>query len=137
MFTCTDGWHVVERAAGLLYVRVAIRLRDEHGTYVYLIGSAPDDSVCQTIWCYGPSGTPWTCSACGEAISARVYDPFRPWGQHSFRKALVDPFLYWVDLEQCLPISVRRAHATLAMRAYYARLEQSSVTDPSGAWRDE
>lgn len=99
---------------------------------MYRVGSAPDDAACTTIWCYGTRGAPWTCTSCGEAISARRYDPYRPLSQHSFGKALVDPFLYWVDFERCLPISIRREHATLAMRAYYARLEQSSVTDPKG-----
>ena len=77
MFTCHNGWHVVDRAGDAPYVRVAVRLRDEHGTYVYRVGSAPDNAICGTIWCYADKGVPWTCSACGEAISARVYDPFR------------------------------------------------------------
>jgi hypothetical protein len=39
MFTCRDGWHVVARAGELTYVRVAVRLRDEHGSHTAL--SAP------------------------------------------------------------------------------------------------
>ena len=77
MFTCQDGWHVVDHAGDVTYVRVAVRLRDQHGTYVYRVGLAPDDATCGTIWCYGDKGVPWTCAACSEAISAPVYDPFQ------------------------------------------------------------
>ena len=77
MFTCHDAWHVVEHAGDLTYVRVAVRLRDEHGTYVNRVGSAPDDATCRTIWCYGDKGMPWTCTACSEAILAPVYDPIQ------------------------------------------------------------
>lgn len=78
MFTCHDGWHVIDHAGDSAYVRVAVRLRDRHGTYVYRIGSGPDDAACGTIWCYGDKGVPWTCTACGEAISASVFDPLQP-----------------------------------------------------------
>jgi hypothetical protein len=132
MFACHDGWHVVAHEGAPTFVRVAIRLRDDHGTYVYQVGSAPDAAECRTVWCHGGNGVPWICTACGEPISARVYDPYRPLPHHSFKKALVDPFVYFVDPQNCLPKSIRGTHATLAMRAYYARLEQSSVTDREG-----
>lgn len=77
MFTCHDGWHVVDHAGDVTYVRVAVRLRDGYGTYVYRVGAVPDDEACGTIWCYPDKGVPWTCTACGKAISARVYDPFQ------------------------------------------------------------
>ena len=83
MFICHDGWHVVGDPGELMYARVGVRLRDEHGTYIYRIGSVPDDKECRTIWCYGDRGVPWTCAACGEAISARMYDPLRPSGRGS------------------------------------------------------
>jgi hypothetical protein len=132
MFTCHDGWHVVDHAGGVAYVRVAVRLRDEHGTYVYRVGVVPDDAACGTIWCYGDNGVPWTCAACGEPISAQTYDPLAPTRRRSSETALVEPFLRFVDPDRLLSTRTRRRHAMLAMRAYYARLEQSSVTNHEG-----
>jgi hypothetical protein len=83
MFTCHDGWHVVAHAGHGSYVRVAVRLRDEQGTYVYRVGPVPDDEACRTIWCYGDKGVPWTCTECGEPISAPVYN-------HTGRRARTD-----------------------------------------------
>lgn len=129
MFTCHDGWHVVEYAGRVAYVRVAVRLRDGLGTYVYRVGSAPEDAACRTIWCYGDKGVPWMCTACGDAISASVYNPLAPTRRRSSKVALVEPFLRFVDPEGHLDKRTRRRHATLAMRAYYERLECSTVTD--------
>ena len=56
MFICHDGWHVVGDPGELTYARVAVRLRDEHGTYIYRIGSVPDDKECRMIRCYGSFG---------------------------------------------------------------------------------
>jgi hypothetical protein len=76
MFTCRDGWHVVARAGELTYVRVAVRLRDEHGTYGYRVGEAPDDAVCGTIWCYGDESKPWTCLMSTQLDLALQERPF-------------------------------------------------------------
>jgi len=82
-FTCYDGWHVVGDAADPIYARLRGRLRDEHGTCVYAVGRAPDDSRCRTVWAYADRGVPWTCSFCGQsidteaAIPPRVLDPHR------------------------------------------------------------
>ncbi|MFI5259389.1 MAG: hypothetical protein ACHQ01_07265 [Candidatus Limnocylindrales bacterium] len=135
MFTCHDGWHVVEHAGDVTYVRVAVRLRDKHGTYVYRIGTAPDVATCGTIWCYPDKGVPWTCCSCREAISARVCNPFQPEAGLTCEKALVRPFYHFIDPHQRLDSRTRRRHATLAMRAYYARLEHAMVTDGRDADR--
>jgi hypothetical protein len=128
-FTCRDGWHVVARAGELTYVRVAIRLRDQYGTYVYRVGVVPDDAACGTIWCYGDEGKPWACTACGNSISARIHNQLRPTRRRSWKMALVEPFLFFVDPDGQLDRRTRQRHATLAMRAYYARIEQSEATD--------
>ena len=135
MFTCREGWHVIARAGEIKYVRAAVRLRGEHGPHAYRVGSAPDDAAPGTIWCYSEDGNPWTCSACGSPISARIYNPLRPTRRHSLRQALVEPFLFFVDPDGQLDWRTRYWHATLAMRAYYARLEQSDVT--SGGTDDD
>ena len=72
MFTCHDGWHVVGKPADPTYVRLAVRLRDEQGTYLYRVGSRPESAACTTIWCYGDRGVPWTCIACGRAVVAHT-----------------------------------------------------------------
>ena len=54
--------------------------------------------------------------------------PFEPVAGRSFTEALVEPFRDFVDPDKHLDRRTRRTHATLAMRAYYARLEHSAVT---------
>ena len=78
MFSCQNGWHVVESDGRLVYVRPLGRLRDAHRTCVYRIGPAPDDAQCRTIWCYGDKGVPWTCTACGAPIDAPEDRPRLP-----------------------------------------------------------
>ena len=77
MTPCGPTWH--QRAAsdgGTIWFRLATRMNDEHGTYIYRMGPAPDDDACRTIWCYGDKGVPWTCSACGDAVSTERHRPY-------------------------------------------------------------
>jgi hypothetical protein len=122
MFTCRDGWHVVARAGEFAYVRAAARLYGQRGTYAYRVGPVPDDGACETIRSAGDEGMPWTCSACGSFIWACSANPFQPTRRRSWRLALVEPFLSAVDPDGQLDRRTRQRHATLAMRAYYARI---------------
>ena len=58
MSLCKRGWHRVGEPDDLVYVRLAVRMRDRFGTYVYRVGPKPRDAVCHTIWCYGDRGKP-------------------------------------------------------------------------------
>jgi hypothetical protein len=113
-----------------------VRLRDAHGTYVYRVGSIPDAAACTTIWCYGDKGVPWTSTAGGEPIWAHLQPISQPTRRRSWRMALVEPFMFFVDPEGELDKETRRRRATLAMRAYYARLEHSTVTEDRDADHD-
>ena len=76
MTPCGHGWHqLLQRDGGAAWFRVGVRLNDQYGTYIYRMGPEPDDATCRTIWCYGDRGVPWTCSACGSAVSAERYRP--------------------------------------------------------------
>jgi hypothetical protein len=125
MSPCANGSHVVDDAADPTYVRIAVRLNDENGTYVYLVGGAPDRAVCRPIWCYGERGVPWTCVACGEPIAGPRYRSPNFDSPRAIRRRLLEPFLLAVDPHRELPPTTRRRRAILAMRAFYARREHS------------
>ena len=78
MTTCGPIWHQRALDDGFIWFRLAVRMNDEFGTYIYRAGPEPDDAHCRTIWCYGDHGAPWICSACGQAISAERYRPPKP-----------------------------------------------------------
>jgi hypothetical protein len=122
-FPCQDGWHVVGYAGYIRFARVAARLDDEHGTYVYRVGRTPKDAECRNTWCYAERGVPWSCILCAEAIDGYGYEPFAPSRRASFKKSLIEPFLSVVDPEGRLDKRTRKRRATRTMRAYYARLE--------------
>jgi hypothetical protein len=67
---CRIGWHQQRVAQGLVFFRVAIRLGDEVGIYLYRIAAQPLEFMARTIWCYSEMGVPWTCAACGQAVDA-------------------------------------------------------------------
>lgn len=77
MATCTAPWHQYFLPDGdIVWFKLAARLRDKQGTYIYKIGPAPDESVCRTLWCH--NGKPLTCHACGNAISKERYALTKP-----------------------------------------------------------
>ena len=76
MAPCGPRWHRLTQPDGhAVWFRLAVRMADEHGTYIYRLGPEPDDASCRTIWCYGDGGVPWTCSACGSQIDSKRYRP--------------------------------------------------------------
>lgn len=76
MTPCGPTWHQLAMSDGeLIWFRLGVRMNDEFGTYIYRMGPEPDDAQCRTIWCYGDRGVPWTCAACGQAISAERHRP--------------------------------------------------------------
>jgi len=73
------------------------------------------------------------CPSCGrdyrEGADGHLLEARRPPGEapgvHEVRRRLLAPFLAAVDPEGELGPAARRRRAVAAMRAYYARLEQS------------
>jgi hypothetical protein len=76
MSHCDAGWHQTGDPADPTFFRFGARL-GRSGTLIYRVGAAPDDRV-WTIWCYGDNGVPWTCTACGWAVSGRFPPDFVP-----------------------------------------------------------
>ena len=71
MSSCGPTWHQRWLEDGrVVWFRLATRLGNAFGTYVYRFGPSPDDSECRTIWCYGDRGRPWRCDVCREDIDA-------------------------------------------------------------------
>ena len=69
MSPCGPTWHQRWLEGGtVVWFRLATRMRDELGTFIYRFGSEPDDAHCRTIWCYGDKGRPWRCDACREDV---------------------------------------------------------------------
>lgn len=65
---CRRGWHAELDRSGITYVRYLGRLRDRHGTFVYLVGPAPRERACVRMWAYEDKGVAWTCGLCGRPI---------------------------------------------------------------------
>ena len=72
MAPCSLVWHQLVFPDGRnMWFRLAFRINDELGTYVYRMGPVPDDAACRDIWCSNRKlGAPWACSACGDLVSA-------------------------------------------------------------------
>jgi hypothetical protein len=66
---CRDGWHTAISDGVIAYVRATNRVIDGKGVCIYRVGSAPDDSVCTTIWDYSGKGRPWKCAACRQPVT--------------------------------------------------------------------
>jgi hypothetical protein len=76
MTPCGPTWHrLAVDDRDHIWFRLAVRMNDQQGTYIYRLGPEPDDDQCRAIWCYGDKGVPWTCAACGQVISADRYRP--------------------------------------------------------------
>ena len=74
MAPCGPKWHQLAMSGGgTVWFRLAVRMGDECGTYIYRMGPEPNDAACRTIWCYGDKGVPWTCTACGTEVAGRRY----------------------------------------------------------------
>ncbi len=69
MAVCGPVWHQLDpNAYDIVWFRLATRMRDEHGTYIYRVGREPSDDACRTIWCYGDRGVAWICGECRQSI---------------------------------------------------------------------
>jgi len=76
--SCASGWHVRRDflrlwtidGSGRMYFCYQGRLRDEHGTYLYLVNDRPSAENARRVSCYEDQGVPWTCVECHQPVAA-------------------------------------------------------------------